>query len=93
MTRVAQKSGELAKRRGTLVKVDPVVEPSAEWGWHEHFPRAARVLGVLVAIIVLALLFNSHANWTEIMYVLGTAAILLLLVLLNVLRRRRAWRP
>ena len=90
---MAENSGELARRRDAVATVDPVVEPSAKWGWHQHFPRAALVLGGLVAIITLAMLWNSHANGTEILYVIGTALVLLLLVVLSVRRRRRSWRP
>jgi peptidoglycan/LPS O-acetylase OafA/YrhL len=97
MTPVAQtaggNSGELARRPSAVTKVDPVVEPSAEWGWHQRWPRAAMVLGVLVAIMTLSLLINGHTNWTEFFYVVGTAAVLLLLVLLSARRRRRSWRP
>ena len=69
------------------------MEPSAEWGWHQHWPRLARVLGVLVAIMTVSLLWNGHANWTEVIYVVGTALVLLALVLQSALRRRRSWRP
>ena len=87
------KPRELARRPSAVAKVDPVVEPSAEWGWHQHFPRAARVLGVLVGFLTLGLLVASNADWTEMIYTVGTALILFVLVLLSVLRRRNSWRP
>jgi hypothetical protein len=85
---VASNSRELAKRP----EVDPLDEPSAEWGWHGGFPNGSRIAGVVVAILLPLLLIGHQVSWTEILWLVIPAAAVLLGVIGSTIRQRHAWR-
>ncbi|MGW4484396.1 DUF2631 domain-containing protein [Amycolatopsis sp. NPDC004368] len=72
--------------------VDPRDEPSAEWGWHGSFPTATRVAGWVSVVILLLMLKGNHENNTENVWLIGLAAFLALLLVLDFRKRRTAWR-
>lgn len=72
--------------------VDPVDEPSAEWGWHGQFPRVTRFIGWLMIPAVLGMLVGNHVGNIENLYVVATAAALAFLLIRDARRRRTAWR-
>jgi hypothetical protein len=43
---------------------DERVGPSAPWGWHDAFPRAVRVAGLVTAVILVALMFTQDVQQT-----------------------------
>lgn len=73
--------------------VDPVEEPSAEWGWHGQFPRLTRFIGWLMIPAVLAMVIGNHDGNIENLYVVATAAVLAFLLIRDAMRRRTSWRP
>ena len=81
---------ELAKRPGS--EVDPLDEPSAEWGWHGGFPNGTRIAGVAVAILLPLLMIGHSTNWTEILWMCIPALAILLAVIGGSIRKRNAWR-
>jgi hypothetical protein len=73
-------------------EVDPRDEPSAKWGWHGTFPKAARVGGWVIAVVLLLMLKGNHENNTENVWLVGLAALVVLLLVLDLRKRRTAWR-
>jgi hypothetical protein len=73
-------------------KVDPRDEPSAEWGWHGTFPKAIRVAGWLTAIAMLLMLIGNHRGHIEDIYLIATAAVIVLALIRDRIRSRTAWR-
>jgi hypothetical protein len=73
-------------------EVDPRDEPSAEWGWHGSFPRATRIAGWVSAIILLVMIYGNHENNTENVWLIGLSLGLILLLVLDLRKRRTAWR-
>ncbi|PXY28333.1 DUF2631 domain-containing protein [Prauserella muralis] len=78
------------KRPGT--EVDPRDEPSAEWGWHGGFPKATRFAGWFTVLALLAMLIGNHENNTENVWLVGIAIAVAIGLLLDMRRRRTAWR-
>ncbi|EIE98018.1 DUF2631 domain-containing protein [Saccharomonospora glauca] len=78
------------KRTGS--EVDPRDEPSAEWGWHGSFPKAARIGAVAAAAIMFLMLYGNHQNRTEDVVLIVTGVGILLGVLFDLRRSRTAWR-
>lgn len=83
-------STELEKH--PVPEVDPHDEPSAEWGWHGTFKFGARIWGWFVVIACLGMLIGNQQGHTEDLYLVLTAALTLLILLLNMRKRRTAWR-
>jgi drug/metabolite transporter (DMT)-like permease len=75
-----------------LAKVDPADEPSAAWGWHGEFPRATSIAGVIVAILLPLILLGHPVSWTEILFAVIPAIVILGGVVWLNLRKRRDWR-
>ncbi|ATE56817.1 DUF2631 domain-containing protein [Actinosynnema pretiosum] len=61
-------SSELDRRPA----VDPVEEPSAEWGWHGTFPKGILIAGWLSTLAVFSLLIGNHHGRVENIWVIGT---------------------
>ncbi|MEU6642283.1 DUF2631 domain-containing protein [Saccharomonospora sp. NPDC046836] len=80
----------IEKRSGT--EVDPRDEPSAEWGWHGGFPRATRAAGWFTVFALLIMLIGNHENNTENVWLVGTAILVAFGLILDIRRRRAAWR-
>lgn len=73
--------------------VDPHEEPSAEWGWHGRLPRGREIGGWLSVVILLAMAFiGNHIAWTERLWLLGIAAVLVIGLVAERVLRRTAWR-
>jgi hypothetical protein len=83
--------GALEKRPKNAV--DPVEEPSAEWGWHGRFPRGREIGGwiTVVTFVAMAFIGNQIAN-TERLYLLGISALLVVVLVGTRVRQRTSWR-
>lgn len=71
---------------------DPMAEPSAEWGWHGTFPRLARLGGWAIAAILLFMLIGNHRGRVEDVWLVGLAAIVVIVLVRDQMRRRTSWR-
>ncbi|WP_236793992.1 DUF2631 domain-containing protein [Amycolatopsis sp. GM8] len=80
------------RQQSQPAKVDPRDEPSAEWGWHGSFPRASRVAGWATVIALLAMVYNNHENNTENVWLVGIALGIAIALLVDIKKRRTAWR-
>jgi hypothetical protein len=85
---VARNSRELAQRPA----VDPLDEPSAEWGWHGGFPRGSVIAGWVSVVILLLLTIGNHEGSTEDIWLVGAAVLIAFGLILHAIRRRHAWR-
>jgi Protein of unknown function (DUF2631) len=84
-------TSELEKRPAHAVDVHE--EPSAEWGWHGTFPRATQVAGWFSALVlVLMALVGNHQGHVEVVWLLGLAALMAIMLIFDAVRRRRSWR-
>ncbi len=72
--------------------VDPQEEPSADWGWHGNFYKLSRGAGFLSAVALILMTIGNHQHNTENIWLIGIAAGLILLLALDVRKRRTAWR-
>lgn len=81
---------ELEKRPTNMV--DPVEEPSHEWGWHGGFPRGTRIAGWVVAAIMFLMLIGNHEGRVEDLWLIGTGLALVGALIYDQIRRRTAWR-
>lgn len=80
------------RQKGDVPTVDPRDEPSAEWGWHGGFPKASRIAGWVTAVVLLVMIYNNHENNTENVWLVGVALAVVVGLLLDLRRRRTAWR-
>ncbi len=88
-------SSELERRDPHAVDVharDPFEEPSVEWGWHGTFPRASRIGGWAIAAILLIMLIGNHRGHVEDLWLIGLAALVVIALVWDAVRRRTAWR-
>jgi len=85
---VASNSRALAKRS----EVDPLDEPSVEWGWHGSFPRGTRLAAIAVAIILPLLLIGHPVAWTEIIWMCLPSVIIIGALIRGAVKQRNAWR-
>ncbi|AHI00646.1 DUF2631 domain-containing protein [Kutzneria viridogrisea] len=83
-------SSELEKRPAH--GVDPHDEPSAEWGWHGQFPKATRIAGLLTALALLGMLIGNHRGHIEDIYLVATAAVIVIALIWDRIRSRTSWR-
>lgn len=69
--------------------------PSAAFGWHGHFsdfaPKGSRILFILFALTMFAMLIGNHVSRVENYYLIGTGLLVLcwLAVRTSASRRRR----
>jgi hypothetical protein len=87
-----EKGDVVARRSARRTGVDPRDEPSAEWGWHGTFPKAIPTAGVVTAILLCLILIGHPASWTEILFAVVPAVVILLAVVVGTLRKRNDWR-
>jgi hypothetical protein len=87
-TGVASNSRELAKQP----EVDPLDEPSAEWGWHGGFPTGTIVGGIVTILLCAAFFIGPYQSRTQDLWLAGVILVILLGMVLRVLRKRTAWR-
>ena len=63
--------------------------PSAEWGWSGEAPRLFRAAGWFFAVFLLLMLIGNHGGNVENLYLIGFAAVLVLILVRDIVRRRR----
>lgn len=71
---------------------DPHAEPSAEWGWHGGFPRAARIGGWILAAIMFLMLIGNHQGHVEDLWLIATGLIIIGFLVRDLMKRRTSRR-
>lgn len=79
--------------RQTTSKVDEADVPSRDWGWSGNAPNAARIAGVLFAVLLLLMNIGNHQGKTEDIFLIGFAVAILGVILINwISTRRKKWK-
>jgi hypothetical protein len=81
---------ELQKRPASTV--DKHDEPSAEWGWHGGFPRGTRIMGWFTAAVMFLYMIGNHQGRTEDLWLILIGTIIVIALVIDIARRRTAWR-
>jgi hypothetical protein len=67
-------------------------EEPADWGWHGETGRKGRIGGWIAVLVTLSFLIGNHEGRVEDLYVLGAAAIMVIILVWDIFRRKNAWR-
>ncbi len=67
-------------------------EKPSDWGWHGEFGRSARVAGWVVLLILLVMMTATMYNHSGSMWLIISAATLLVILLWDVQRRKHSWK-
>jgi hypothetical protein len=82
-------------REEAVVRADahPVHQHHPEvWGWHGEMGKWGRRLTIIPILFLLAMLFGNHEGKMEDIWLIGIAAFLVLLLVIDARRRKNAWR-
>ena len=82
-------------REEGLVRTDaaPIThERPEDWGWHGETGKWARVGGVLTTLVLLAFLHGNHRGKVENLWLIGIAAVMVIILIWDWRRRKNAWR-
>jgi hypothetical protein len=71
---------------------DPHAEPSAEWGWHGGFPRAARIGGWIVAAVMFLMLIGNHQGHVEDLWLIAIGLLIVGILVRDLMKRRTSGR-
>jgi hypothetical protein len=67
-------------------------ERPEEWGWHGEMGKWGRRLVLIPIVFLVLMIFGNHHGKIEDIWLIGMAAFLLLLVVVDARRRKNAWR-
>ena len=67
-------------------------ERPEDWGWHSEWGRWARFGGWFCVVLLILLNFTWHYGRMASVWLWGTAALLVLLLIRDWYRRKNAWR-
>jgi hypothetical protein len=82
-------------REEAVVRTDahPVEhERPEEWGWHGEMGKWGRRLAIIPILFLIAMVFGNHQGKLEDIWLIGLAALLVLLLVVDARRRKNAWR-
>jgi hypothetical protein len=86
---------EQSAREEGIVRADatPVThERPEDWGWHHQMGKGGRIALVIPIVFLIVMIFGNHQGKVEDIYLLGSAALLVLILLWDIRRRKNAWR-
>jgi hypothetical protein len=67
-------------------------ERPEDWGWHGEAGKASRITGWVIVVLLLVMNFGNHRGRVEDLYIIGFAALLVVMLLWDMRRRKNAWR-
>ena len=67
-------------------------ERPEEWGWHGEMGKWGRRLAIIPVVFLIAMVFGNHQGRLEDIWLIGIAAFLVLLLVVDARRRKNAWR-
>jgi hypothetical protein len=67
-------------------------ERPEEWGWHGEMGKWGRRLTIIPIVFLIAMLFGNHEGQLENIWLIGFAAVIVLLLVIDARRRKNAWR-
>ncbi|KZS73097.1 hypothetical protein A4G29_21700 [Mycobacterium kansasii] len=71
--------------------VDPAEVPSAKWGWSRINHRTWHIVGLGIFVFLLAMLRGNHVGHIEDWFLIGSAALVLVVLVRDLWGRRRGW--
>ncbi|MGI9124482.1 MAG: DUF2631 domain-containing protein [Mycobacterium sp.] len=70
-------------------EVDPADVPSAAWGWTKINHRSWYAMGIFIIVFLLGMLRGNHIGHVEDWFLIAFAAIVAIVMLRDVIMRRR----
>ena len=67
-------------------------ERPEEWGWHGEMGKWGRRLTIIPIVFLVAMIFGNHRGKLEDIWLIGFAALMVLLLVVDARRRKNAWR-
>ena len=67
-------------------------ERPEEWGWHGEMGKWGRRLAIIPIVFLVAMVFGNHQGKLEDIWLIGLAAGMILLLVVDARRRKNAWR-
>ena len=67
-------------------------ERPEEWGWHGEMGKWGRRLAIIPIVFLVAMVFGNHRGKLEDIWLIGFAALMVLLLAVDARRRKNAWR-
>jgi uncharacterized membrane protein YeaQ/YmgE (transglycosylase-associated protein family) len=82
-------------REEAVVRTDahPVEhERPEEWGWHGETGKLGRIGAWIATLILLSFLIGNHQGRMEDLFLIGIAAVMIVILVWDIFRRKNAWR-
>ena len=67
-------------------------ERPEEWGWHHEMGKFGRIALWIPILFLLAMLLGNHEGQVENLWLIGSAVLLVVILIWDVRRRKNAWR-
>jgi hypothetical protein len=67
-------------------------ERPEEWGWHGEMGTWGRRLTIIPILFLLAMIFGNHQGRMEDLWLVGFAALMVIILIADSRRRKNAWR-
>ncbi len=67
-------------------------EEPADWGWHGETGKKGRIGAWIAVFVLLTYLLGNHEGRMEDLWIVGIAALMVLILLWDIRRRKNAWR-
>ncbi|MEU4707117.1 DUF2631 domain-containing protein [Nocardia salmonicida] len=74
--------------RAVATSVDPAEVPSAAWGWSGESRRTFRIAAWVVIVALLGMTIGNHQGHVEDIFLVGLAALMALILVVDSLTRR-----
>jgi hypothetical protein len=89
-----QRVNQPGREEGVVRTGEPPVEHERpeEWGWHGEMGKWGRRLTIIPIVFLIAMIFGNHQGKLEDIWLIGIAAFLVLLLVVDARRRKNAWR-
>ena len=82
-------------REDAIVRTDahPVEhERPEEWGWHGETGKFGRAGAWIATLILLTFIIGNHEGNMENLWIIGIAAVMVIILIWDIFRRKNAWR-
>jgi hypothetical protein len=67
-------------------------ERPEDWGWHGETGKWGRIGAWIAVLFMLAYLYGNHHGRVEDFWIVGTALLMVLILIADAVRRKNAWR-
>ncbi len=67
-------------------------ERPEDWGWHGEAGKAGRITGYVMIVVLLTMLVGNHEGRVEDLWLVGSALVIVIMLIWDSRRRKNAWR-